>query len=637
MIRLRTLGTLDLRGANGEEHRAVLAQPRRVALLAYLALATPRGVQRRDSVLALFWPELDSDRARNALGQAVHFLRRAIGPDAIQNRNGEGLAIDWSTFWCDAAAFEEALDEGRIADAIALYRGELLEGFHIADAPDFERWLEAERARLTLRYSTAVESLAAEREAAGDFHGAATHWRALAARDPYNSRLTLRLMRALKGAGDPAGALFQARQHDRLLRDELAIAPDPEVAALVNELRSEQPGPPPANRAVVVTAAAPAAPAAQPGNPRRPKRTLVFGVAVVGLIAVAFLINQNASPPAANESITLQTSSVSPPGPVDESFLQALMARGRNAEISRSKVGLATAKEAYERAMKHDPTFAPAYAGLASVYQLLAWYRFAPVGQALDSARIMALRGFNLDSSRSETRTAVARMHAEAGRFSDAEREIKAAIAYDQKDGRAHYWYAALLLTLGRGREAQGEAELALKYDSLGPKTLAWQRHAHWLLTGERPQFKIPAGDRRVVLKHEPGEPWALGGRAEDLARAGKCAEAEKDIAEAQRLAPDNPRMLRHVAEVAWWCGQRPRATAILEEMKARPDARDYGFDIALLHVFRGDNASAFSWLDQHRRWTFLDLIMLSVGPGFDPVRTDPRYLALMRRLGIRQ
>ena len=236
MIRLRTLGTLDLRGSGGEEVRAVLAQPRRAALLAYLALATPRGTQRRDTVLTLFWPELDIDRARNALGQALHFLRRSIGADVIVNRNGEGLTIDWSKFWCDAAAFEGALDDQRVGEALALYRGDLLEGFHISEAPEFERWLDSGRARLIARYTTAVESVATEREGAGDFHGAATHWRALVARDPYNSRLTLRLMRALKAAGDPAGALAQAHRHERLLRDELGIAPAADVAAAVEQL-----------------------------------------------------------------------------------------------------------------------------------------------------------------------------------------------------------------------------------------------------------------------------------------------------------------------------------------------------------------------------------------------------------------
>ena len=126
MVRLRTLGALDLRDADGRELRGVLAQPKRAALLAYLALATPRGPTRRDTLLALFWPEQDAEHARNALSQALHFLRRALGPDALVSANGDDLIIGQGNVWCDAVEFQEALDAGRSAEALELYRGELL-------------------------------------------------------------------------------------------------------------------------------------------------------------------------------------------------------------------------------------------------------------------------------------------------------------------------------------------------------------------------------------------------------------------------------------------------------------------------------------------------------------------------------
>ncbi|MGH7526162.1 MAG: hypothetical protein ACREMX_05615, partial [Gemmatimonadales bacterium] len=74
MIELHTFGRVELKSSNGHEIRAVLAQPKRAALLTYLAAAQPRGFQRRDALLALFWPELDQDRARAALRKAVHHL-----------------------------------------------------------------------------------------------------------------------------------------------------------------------------------------------------------------------------------------------------------------------------------------------------------------------------------------------------------------------------------------------------------------------------------------------------------------------------------------------------------------------------------------------------------------------------------
>src|SRR5439155_14405236 len=86
MIELRLLGRLSLTGADGRDVGTLLAQPRRFALLAYLAAATPRGLHRRDSLLALFWPELDQEHARTALRQALRVLRVALGPRAVVGR-----------------------------------------------------------------------------------------------------------------------------------------------------------------------------------------------------------------------------------------------------------------------------------------------------------------------------------------------------------------------------------------------------------------------------------------------------------------------------------------------------------------------------------------------------------------------
>src|SRR5437868_12777181 len=158
-MRLRTLGALDLRSPDGRELRAVLAQPKRIALLAYLALAAPRGSHRRDTLIALFWPEHDEEHARNSLSQSVHVLRQALGATSLVSTNGDALSLDWTDFWCDAVEFEEALDTGGLGDAVELYRGELLEGFHVVGAHEFGRWLEAERERIARRYMGALEEL----------------------------------------------------------------------------------------------------------------------------------------------------------------------------------------------------------------------------------------------------------------------------------------------------------------------------------------------------------------------------------------------------------------------------------------------------------------------------------------------
>src|SRR5438876_8146459 len=89
MIRLRTLGAVDLKDSEGRELRPLLTQPKRLALLTYLALAGSSGFRRRDTVVALFWPELDEEHARGSLRQALRFLRRSLGEGDIVSRGAE--------------------------------------------------------------------------------------------------------------------------------------------------------------------------------------------------------------------------------------------------------------------------------------------------------------------------------------------------------------------------------------------------------------------------------------------------------------------------------------------------------------------------------------------------------------------
>src|SRR5256885_1320939 len=94
VVELRILGGLNLFGVGGHELKSVLAQPKRVALLAYLAAATPKRLHRRDSLVALFWPELDQEHARAALRQALHGLRHALGEGVLVSRADEDIGLD---------------------------------------------------------------------------------------------------------------------------------------------------------------------------------------------------------------------------------------------------------------------------------------------------------------------------------------------------------------------------------------------------------------------------------------------------------------------------------------------------------------------------------------------------------------
>src|SRR2546426_10205446 len=243
MIELRMLGTLSLTSADGRDVQALLGQPRRLALPAYLAAATPQGFHRRDSLLALFWPELDQEHARAALRQALHVVRDALGADAVASRGDEDIGLAFDHVSCDVGAFERAVAVGQFREALDLYRGDLLEGFFITGAPSFEQWLETERGRLREVASRAARTLG-ERCAADGNLTTAAHWtrRALELA-PNEEALLRRLITVLDRHGDRAGALQAYEEFRARLAEEYDAQPAPETEALVAAVRARERAP----------------------------------------------------------------------------------------------------------------------------------------------------------------------------------------------------------------------------------------------------------------------------------------------------------------------------------------------------------------------------------------------------------
>ena len=239
MLQLRLLGSPDFRDRSGAEIRAVLQQPKRLALLTYLALTPAGGFRRRDSLLGLFWPDLDAEHARGALRRSLYFLRRACGDDVIVSRGEDDVGIRPESLWTDVTAFEAALATGRHAEALELYRGDLLEGFYVAGAPAMEQWLDNERNRLRAAAAQAAWGAcdAAETTTAG-----AIWARRAVDLAPLEDRAVRRLLTVLEAVGDTAGAIREFDHFAARLARDLELEPSPETAALAAAIRARASG-----------------------------------------------------------------------------------------------------------------------------------------------------------------------------------------------------------------------------------------------------------------------------------------------------------------------------------------------------------------------------------------------------------
>jgi DNA-binding SARP family transcriptional activator/TolB-like protein len=228
------LGGFALEGAHGTP-AVRLPQRRAEALLALLAVAGDLGCTR-DRIVALLWPESDEVHARHNLRDALHAIRAGLGHDAVLS-SGDTLRLDASAVTCDVEQFAAALAGSHLSAAVAIYRGPLLDGFHVPDAPEFERWLDAERSRLARECGEALTHLGAAAEGAGAWGDAAGWWAQALEHDPLNSHLVLRHAEALAAMGDRANAPKVADAHVRRLRKELDLEPDREVLAKIERIR----------------------------------------------------------------------------------------------------------------------------------------------------------------------------------------------------------------------------------------------------------------------------------------------------------------------------------------------------------------------------------------------------------------
>lgn len=235
VLRITTFGGFAI--ARGDTRvLGAAAQPRRMALLAMIARAGPRGIGR-DRLQSTLWPEAEDEQGRHALKQALYALRRdADSGELFLGTHDVRLNPDEAR--CDATEFEDLLRRREHERAVALVSGPFLDGFRLSAVPEFEFWMEAERRSLDDALADALQSLAHAARERGDPQAAGRWYRRLTALDPLNAVRTVNLMRALLDAGDHAGALQQARIYEGLVAQALDVPADERVLALVRQIRA---------------------------------------------------------------------------------------------------------------------------------------------------------------------------------------------------------------------------------------------------------------------------------------------------------------------------------------------------------------------------------------------------------------
>lgn len=231
---IQMLGAVDLRTPRPDHSLQVLAQPKRLGLLCYLA-STPGRAVRRDELADLFWPELDRARGRKALRNALYFLREKLGRQTIPLLGEAGAAADPRYVQSDVARFEAEVAAGRWERAVAAHQGEFLLGLELDDAEPFAEWVDRTRTRLRTAAARAAWAAAEQMAARGAHDAQLRYARHAVALVPDDELGLQRLLRLLISRGDRAGAVAEYQTFRTRLLDRFGEPPDPATERILSD------------------------------------------------------------------------------------------------------------------------------------------------------------------------------------------------------------------------------------------------------------------------------------------------------------------------------------------------------------------------------------------------------------------
>ena len=641
MIDIRVLGTLEIHRPDGSVPAVALTQPKRLALLLYLALAEPAGYQSRESLMALLWPEADDESARHSLRNALYGLRQTLGEAAFVTR-GEGyLGLEPGAVCCDALEVRRLLAGRRWEEATAAWGGDLVPGFHVSGAPEFERWLDDQRTSLRRAVTDAAWRRVDELERSGEAGLVPAAQRAWAL-DPRNEAGARRLIGFLDSAVGRAAAL---RAYDELadyLRRECETEPSAETRALIGALKariepqasrtlpaSPPPPEPSVSEADAVSEVEPS------GSPVR-RRTAGIGAMAAAVLLALGLVSVFGREPGVSATTGGSVDSMTraeregvlrlaPRYRRDTSaygsYLRGLAMRFKGSHIA--------SRDTFAMLVERDPLYAPGLSGLAHAYALITISGEMPPAEGWPKVEVAAHKAIALDSTSASAYLALGGMEMfwrwnlpRAGELIDK------ALALEPDDPEAHAVRGAWFRWRGEVDSAVVEAQTSYRLD---PLNSSWSgRLARQLYLARR--YGEAATIYRRTLRDYPARPGSYGGLSDvyratghlrdalAMRRAGLEVDGDSVAAAQIPIAPSEAEAARAFADMALKQVQD-------YERRARQGDWIRAFDFAAAYAEIQDRDATLRWLDSMRMTRDPMIWSIPLNPVFDFLRSDPRYL----------
>jgi TolB-like protein/DNA-binding winged helix-turn-helix (wHTH) protein/Flp pilus assembly protein TadD len=307
--------------------------------------------------------------------------------------------------------------------------------------------------------------------------------------------------------------------------------------------------------------------------------------------------------------------------------------KGRYFWNKRTADGLKVALAYFNQAIDEDPKYAEAYSGLADTYALLGDWQYAVMTprEALPKAKAAAIKALELDSALGEAHNSLAFcLDGFDWDFPSAGKEFRRAIELNPGYATAHHWYAWHLSLLGHYHEAIAEMK---KAENLDPLSLVINADlAELLVIGHSYDESILQS--RKTIEMDPNFGLAHNHLAQAYLQKHLNDEAVAELQKAVQLSGGSPTCIANLARAYVASDNRSDAAKLLSDLKKRSSpVSSHASEIAVIYAALGDTDQAMHWLEKGYEERFNPGVLLR--PGFDPLRSDPRFQDLVRRIGL--
>jgi TolB-like protein/DNA-binding winged helix-turn-helix (wHTH) protein/Tfp pilus assembly protein PilF len=307
--------------------------------------------------------------------------------------------------------------------------------------------------------------------------------------------------------------------------------------------------------------------------------------------------------------------------------------KGRYFWNKRTANGLSVARAYFDQAVDQDPNYAQAYSGLADTYALLGDWQYAVMTprEALPKAKAAAVKALELDNTLGEAHNSLAFvLDGFDWDLDSGGKEFRRAIELNPGYATAHHWYSWHLALLGRYDEALVEMR---KAETLDPLSLVINADLAELLILAH-SYDESIQQSRKTIEMDPNFALAHNQLAQAYLQKHMTDEAVTELREAVQLSGGSPTCIANLARAYATSGKTSEASKLLRDLMKRSSPNySYASEIAMIYASLGDTNQAMNWLEKGYDERFNPGVLLR--PGFDPLRSDPRFENLERRVGL--